>query len=112
MQGVSGELDLKKLINPLMVAKAGPMTAASMARFLKALYREAGVSNASSHSGRRTLNHATRRARDRPEGDRRDRRAQQHPKRWSGWNLIGARAHKVLSRGPILLGPGHRTVVE
>ena len=52
MQGVSGELGLKKLI---MVAKAGPMTAASMARFLKALYREAGVSNASSHSGRRTL---------------------------------------------------------
>ena len=55
MQGVSGELDLKKLINTLMVAKAGPMTAASMARFLKALYRDSGVSNASSHSGRRTL---------------------------------------------------------
>jgi len=31
------------------------MTPASMARFLKALYREAGVSGASSHSGRRTL---------------------------------------------------------
>ena len=35
--------------------KGGPMTAASMARFLKGLYREAGISNASSHSGRRTL---------------------------------------------------------
>src|SRR6266508_4261495 len=35
--------------------KGGPMTLASMARFLKALYREAGVSGASSHSGRRTL---------------------------------------------------------
>ena len=31
------------------------MTAASMARFLKALYAEAGVAGASSHSGRRTL---------------------------------------------------------
>jgi integrase/recombinase XerD len=35
--------------------KGGPMTPASMARFLKALYREAGISGASSHSGRRTL---------------------------------------------------------
>jgi integrase/recombinase XerD len=35
--------------------KAGPMTAASMARFLKTLYREAGIAGASSHSGRRTL---------------------------------------------------------
>jgi integrase/recombinase XerD len=35
--------------------KGGPMTPASMARFLKSLYREAGISNASSHSGRRTL---------------------------------------------------------
>jgi integrase/recombinase XerD len=35
--------------------KGGPMTPASMARFLKGLYREAGISNASSHSGRRTL---------------------------------------------------------
>ena len=35
--------------------KGGPMTACSMARFLKALYREAGVPGASSHSGRRTL---------------------------------------------------------
>jgi integrase/recombinase XerD len=35
--------------------KGGPMTACSMARFLKALYREAGVAGASSHSGRRTL---------------------------------------------------------
>ena len=31
------------------------MTAGSMARFLKALYVEAGVAGASSHSGRRTL---------------------------------------------------------
>lgn len=35
--------------------KGGPMTASSMARFLKALYREAGIAGASSHSGRRTL---------------------------------------------------------
>jgi integrase/recombinase XerD len=35
--------------------KGGPMTPASMARFIKALYREAGIANASSHSGRRTL---------------------------------------------------------
>ncbi len=35
--------------------KGGHMTAASMARFLKYLYREAGVASASSHSGRRTL---------------------------------------------------------
>jgi integrase/recombinase XerD len=35
--------------------KGGPMTPSSMARFLKGLYREAGISNASSHSGRRTL---------------------------------------------------------
>ena len=35
--------------------KGGPMTAYSMARFLKALYREAGIAGASSHSGRRTL---------------------------------------------------------
>jgi integrase/recombinase XerD len=35
--------------------KGGAMTPASMARFLKALYREAGISGASSHSGRRTL---------------------------------------------------------
>ena len=35
--------------------KGGPMTACSMARFLKALYREAGIAGASSHSGRRTL---------------------------------------------------------
>jgi integrase/recombinase XerD len=35
--------------------KGGPMTACSMARFLKSLYREAGVAGASSHSGRRTL---------------------------------------------------------
>jgi len=35
--------------------KGGPMTPASMARFIKALYREAGISGASSHSGRRTL---------------------------------------------------------
>ena len=31
------------------------MTPGSMARFLKALYAEAGISGASSHSGRRTL---------------------------------------------------------
>jgi integrase/recombinase XerD len=31
------------------------MTACSMARFLKGLYREAGIAGASSHSGRRTL---------------------------------------------------------
>jgi integrase/recombinase XerD len=35
--------------------KGGSMTPASMARFLNALYREAGISGASSHSGRRTL---------------------------------------------------------
>jgi integrase/recombinase XerD len=35
--------------------KGGPMTACSMARFLKTLYREAGIAGASSHSGRRTL---------------------------------------------------------
>jgi len=35
--------------------KGGAMTAGSMARFLKALYAEAGISGASSHSGRRTL---------------------------------------------------------
>ena len=35
--------------------KGGAMTPGSMARFLKALYREAGISGASSHSGRRTL---------------------------------------------------------
>jgi len=35
--------------------KGGPMTASSMARFLKALYAEAGISGASSHSGLRTL---------------------------------------------------------
>jgi integrase/recombinase XerD len=35
--------------------KGGPMMPASMARFLKALYAEAGIAGASSHSGRRTL---------------------------------------------------------
>ncbi|MGC2122474.1 MAG: tyrosine-type recombinase/integrase, partial [Xanthobacteraceae bacterium] len=35
--------------------KRGHMTACSMARFLKVVYREAGVAGASSHSGRRTL---------------------------------------------------------
>ncbi len=35
--------------------KGGHMTAASLARFLNCLYREAGVASASSHSGRRTL---------------------------------------------------------
>lgn len=35
--------------------KGGPMTAGSMARFFKALYSEAGIANATSHSGRRTL---------------------------------------------------------
>jgi integrase/recombinase XerD len=35
--------------------KGGPMTACSMARFLKAIYSEAGIAGASSHSGRRTL---------------------------------------------------------
>lgn len=35
--------------------KGGPMTACSMARFLKAIYAEAGIAGASSHSGRRTL---------------------------------------------------------
>lgn len=35
--------------------KNGPMTAYSMARFLKTLYIEAGIPGASSHSGRRTL---------------------------------------------------------
>src|SRR5450631_253062 len=35
--------------------KGGAMTAGSMARFLKALYGEAGIAGASSHSGRRTL---------------------------------------------------------
>ena len=35
--------------------KGGHLTPASMARFLKQLYREAGLPDASSHSGRRTL---------------------------------------------------------
>jgi integrase/recombinase XerD len=35
--------------------KRGHLTPSSMARFLTALYREAGLSKASSHSGRRTL---------------------------------------------------------
>jgi integrase/recombinase XerD len=35
--------------------KGGLMTAGSMARFLKALFTEAGIGGASSHSGRRTL---------------------------------------------------------
>ena len=35
--------------------KGGNMEPASMARFLKGLYREAGMANASSHSGRRTF---------------------------------------------------------
>ena len=35
--------------------RGGPMTAYSMARFLKALFAEAGIAGASSHSGRRTL---------------------------------------------------------
>jgi integrase/recombinase XerD len=35
--------------------KGASMTPVSMARFLKGLYREAGLSGASSHSGRRTL---------------------------------------------------------
>jgi integrase/recombinase XerD len=35
--------------------KGGAMTPGSMARFLKALYAEAGIGGASSHSGRRTL---------------------------------------------------------
>lgn len=35
--------------------KGGPLTASSMARFLKTLYRDAGIPKASSHSGRRTL---------------------------------------------------------
>lgn len=35
--------------------KRGHMTAGSVARFLKELYREAGLPQASSHSGRRTL---------------------------------------------------------
>ena len=35
--------------------KGGHLTAASMARFLKQLYVEAGIPRASSHSGRRTF---------------------------------------------------------
>jgi integrase/recombinase XerD len=35
--------------------KRGHMTPSSMARFLKVLYRDAGIPGASSHSGRRTL---------------------------------------------------------
>ena len=35
--------------------KGGNMTASSMARFIKSLYREAGLSRASSHTGRRTF---------------------------------------------------------
>jgi integrase/recombinase XerD len=35
--------------------KGGAMTPCSMARFLKAIYAEAGIAGASSHSGRRTL---------------------------------------------------------
>jgi integrase/recombinase XerD len=41
---------------PLFPSQRGShMTASSMARFLKVLYRDAGIPNASSHSGRRTL---------------------------------------------------------
>lgn len=41
---------------PLFRSRKGRhMTASSMARFLTGLYREAGIQNASSHSGRRTL---------------------------------------------------------
>ena len=41
---------------PLFRSQKGRhMTASSMARFLTGLYREAGIQNASSHSGRRTL---------------------------------------------------------
>ena len=40
---------------PFPRQKRGHLTAASMARFLNDLYREAGVVNAISHSGRRTL---------------------------------------------------------
>jgi integrase/recombinase XerD len=38
-----------------MSQQRGHLTSSSMARFLKALYREAGIPQASSHSGRRTL---------------------------------------------------------
>jgi integrase/recombinase XerD len=49
-------LSLKASHAPLFPSqKGGAMTPASMARFLKALYRDAGISGASSHSGRRTL---------------------------------------------------------
>ena len=53
--------------------RAAPMTACSMARFLKALYAEAGIAGASSHSGRRTLITRLAERGDRPEGDRGDR---------------------------------------
>ncbi len=49
-------LSAKRSQAPLFPSqKGGPMRAGSMARFLKALYREAGIAGASSHSGRRTL---------------------------------------------------------
>jgi integrase/recombinase XerD len=49
-------LSAKRSQAPLFPSqKGGPMTPGSMARFLKALYREAGIAGASSHSGRRTL---------------------------------------------------------
>ena len=59
--------------------KGGPMTAGSMARFLKALYAEAGIAGASSHSGRRTLiTRLAERGID-LKSIARDRGAHQHP---------------------------------
>jgi integrase/recombinase XerD len=55
-EGRSATLSTRASHAPLFPSqKGGAMTPASMARFFKALYREAGISGASSHSGRRTL---------------------------------------------------------
>jgi integrase/recombinase XerD len=43
------------LLRLLRSQKGGNLSPSSMARFLKCLYREAGLPTASSHSGRRTL---------------------------------------------------------
>jgi integrase/recombinase XerD len=52
-EGRWGSLSTKASHAPLFPSqKGGSMTPASMARFLKALYRDAGISGASSHSGR------------------------------------------------------------
>jgi hypothetical protein len=56
MSDLSPKSDPKRtLLSPSHLITIYEYTPASMARFLKGLYREAGISGASSHSGRRTL---------------------------------------------------------